>query len=154
MSSTDKFSTDWVEGFAKEAAALGLNAEDAKALLKSASLYDLSSDENFVAGFNETAEKEAGLGGWLGGALTAGGLAAVPWLYNKISPYFNQSAEMRKHQQNLEGMKGPELGKYMSDYAMNKQRSTANNFRSGRREMKGIYSDDNNRRAGGWGSWH
>jgi hypothetical protein len=73
---TKPFSTEWVEGFISEACDMGLSQEQAHALLKTASMLQLSKDPSFTEGFNAEMKKSA-QGAWAGlaQALKGGGKA-------------------------------------------------------------------------------
>ena len=76
-----KFSETWIQGFAEEAARMGVDEEGAKTLLKFAALYESSADPKFQEGFKEAASgvtKEAvpgDIGAGLGKAISGVGRA-------------------------------------------------------------------------------
>lgn len=69
-----KYSETWINGFAEQAARLGLDIEGAKTLLKFAAMYECSADPKFQEGFKEVSagmSKNAApptLGSHIGGA--------------------------------------------------------------------------------------
>lgn len=90
------FSDEWVEGFAKEADALGLDQEQAKALLKYAAQQLLMEDGAFAQGFQDEMQKSAFLPGLMLPTMLAPGLLAGyagKKIYDRFRPSFGNDTE-------------------------------------------------------------